>query len=379
MGRQRRCSRGWHDDGRPRRWRRRGRGEDLLQRDPRAAGGQKIQVIKEVRAITGLGLKEAKEIVDGAPKAVKEGASKEEAEEMKKALEGAGATVKLTDRAGARARAVRRSRSPPRRPRPRSGRDDSPSSRSGARRVGPSSRCVGGGPPGAQGGGPSSSRSSSGVVLRPCVLLRGSGPVRRGRPAVASRRVPLPGIQRGAPACVGVQIRCRAPSAGAGRSLSFSGRLDQVQSTFGPPSPWNDRLGSSFASAPPSFPCLRPGGRGCRRFDLARSPADPPRPPVEPLRFPQGLSAPVARRVPSPGAASASRSGQSIVPPPPSRFPDERAATSPGRDAPSRPASGPATAPPRSAPRGPPWSRSGHVRARDRGRRPAPPKSTLRT
>ncbi|MEC7233026.1 MAG: 50S ribosomal protein L7/L12 [Planctomycetota bacterium] len=60
-----------------------------------AAGGQKIQVIKEVRAITGLGLKEAQEIVDGAPKAVKEGASKEEAEEMKKALEGAGATVKL--------------------------------------------------------------------------------------------------------------------------------------------------------------------------------------------------------------------------------------------------------------------------------------------
>ena len=60
-----------------------------------AAGGQKIQVIKEVRAITGLGLKEAKEIVDGAPKAVKEGVSKEEAEEMQKALEGAGTTVKL--------------------------------------------------------------------------------------------------------------------------------------------------------------------------------------------------------------------------------------------------------------------------------------------
>ena len=59
------------------------------------AGGQKIQVIKEVRSITGLGLKEAKEIVDGAPKTVKEGASKEEAEEMKKALEGAGATVEL--------------------------------------------------------------------------------------------------------------------------------------------------------------------------------------------------------------------------------------------------------------------------------------------
>ena len=185
-------------------------------------------------------------------------------------------------------------------------------------------------PPGAAGGGAArapraeglpSSRSGLGVVLRPCVLLRGSGPVRRGRPAVASRRVPLPGIQRGALACVGVQIRRRAPSAGAGRSLSFSGRLDQVQSTFGPPSPWNDRLGSSFASAPPSFPCLRPGGRGCRRFDLARSRADPPRPPVEPLRFPQGLSAPVARRVPSPGPASASRSGQSIVPASPQPVP----------------------------------------------------------
>ena len=60
-----------------------------------AAGGQKIQVIKEVRAITGLGLKEAKEIVDNAPKTVKEGATKEEAEEMKKSLEGAGATVKV--------------------------------------------------------------------------------------------------------------------------------------------------------------------------------------------------------------------------------------------------------------------------------------------
>ena len=60
------------------------------------AGGQKIQVIKEVRSITGLGLKEAKAIVDGAPKTVKEGVSKEEAEEMKKGLEGAGATVELT-------------------------------------------------------------------------------------------------------------------------------------------------------------------------------------------------------------------------------------------------------------------------------------------
>ncbi len=60
-----------------------------------AAGGQKIQVIKEVRSITGLGLKEAKAIVDGAPKAVKEGATKDEAEEMKKSLEAAGATVKI--------------------------------------------------------------------------------------------------------------------------------------------------------------------------------------------------------------------------------------------------------------------------------------------
>ncbi len=60
-----------------------------------AAGDKKIQVIKEVRAITGLGLKEAKELVDGAPKAVKEGISKEEAEEMQKTLEAAGASVEL--------------------------------------------------------------------------------------------------------------------------------------------------------------------------------------------------------------------------------------------------------------------------------------------
>ena len=59
------------------------------------AGAQKIQVIKEVRAITGLGLKEAKDLVEGAPKAVKEGVTKEEAEAMKKQLEGAGAKVKL--------------------------------------------------------------------------------------------------------------------------------------------------------------------------------------------------------------------------------------------------------------------------------------------
>jgi len=58
-------------------------------------GGSKIPVIKEVRAITGLGLKEAKELVDGAPKAIKEGASKEEAEEIKGKLEEVGATIEL--------------------------------------------------------------------------------------------------------------------------------------------------------------------------------------------------------------------------------------------------------------------------------------------
>jgi large subunit ribosomal protein L7/L12 len=60
-----------------------------------AAGGQKIKVIKVVREVTGLGLKEAKELVDNAPKAVKEGASKEEAEEIKTKLEEVGATVEL--------------------------------------------------------------------------------------------------------------------------------------------------------------------------------------------------------------------------------------------------------------------------------------------
>lgn len=59
------------------------------------AGANKIGVIKEVRAITGLGLKEAKDLVDGAPKPVKEGASKAEAEEIKKVLEAAGAKVEL--------------------------------------------------------------------------------------------------------------------------------------------------------------------------------------------------------------------------------------------------------------------------------------------
>ncbi|MGC1178476.1 MAG: 50S ribosomal protein L7/L12 [Methyloceanibacter sp.] len=58
-------------------------------------GAQKINVIKEVRAITGLGLKEAKDLVESAPKAVKEGVSKDEAEKFKKQLEAAGATVEL--------------------------------------------------------------------------------------------------------------------------------------------------------------------------------------------------------------------------------------------------------------------------------------------
>jgi len=60
-----------------------------------AAGDKKIQVIKEVRALTNLGLKEAKDLVDGAPKAVLEKASKEDAEKAKAQLEGAGATVEL--------------------------------------------------------------------------------------------------------------------------------------------------------------------------------------------------------------------------------------------------------------------------------------------
>jgi large subunit ribosomal protein L7/L12 len=60
-----------------------------------AAGDKKIQVIKEVRGITGLGLKEAKDLVDGAPKPLKEGISKDEAEKIKTALEGLGATVEV--------------------------------------------------------------------------------------------------------------------------------------------------------------------------------------------------------------------------------------------------------------------------------------------
>ncbi len=60
-----------------------------------SAGASKINVIKEVRAITGLGLKEAKDLVEAAPKSVKEGASKDEADEIKGKLEAAGATVEL--------------------------------------------------------------------------------------------------------------------------------------------------------------------------------------------------------------------------------------------------------------------------------------------
>ena len=60
-----------------------------------AAGDKKIEVIKEVRAITGLGLKEAKDLVEGAPKPVKEGVSKEDAEKLKVQLEKAGAKVEL--------------------------------------------------------------------------------------------------------------------------------------------------------------------------------------------------------------------------------------------------------------------------------------------
>ncbi|MBC6497966.1 MAG: 50S ribosomal protein L7/L12 [Alphaproteobacteria bacterium GM7ARS4] len=62
----------------------------------KAAGDKKINVIKEVRSITELGLKEAKDLVDGAPKPVKEGIEKAEAEDIKKKLEAAGATVELT-------------------------------------------------------------------------------------------------------------------------------------------------------------------------------------------------------------------------------------------------------------------------------------------
>ncbi|BER91574.1 MAG: large subunit ribosomal protein [Candidatus Atribacteria bacterium] len=61
----------------------------------KSAGSQKLQVVKEVRAITGLGLKEAKELVDSAPKPIKEGVSKNEAEEIKAKLEAVGAEVEI--------------------------------------------------------------------------------------------------------------------------------------------------------------------------------------------------------------------------------------------------------------------------------------------
>jgi ribosomal protein L7/L12 len=79
-------------------WRRRRRScrrEDDVRRHPQGQGRDPINVIKEVRAITGLGLKEAKDLVEGAPKPVKEGVNKAEAEEIKKKLEAAGAKVEL--------------------------------------------------------------------------------------------------------------------------------------------------------------------------------------------------------------------------------------------------------------------------------------------
>jgi large subunit ribosomal protein L7/L12 len=78
-----------------------GGGEDAAEEQTefdvilKSAGAKKIAVIKEVRGITGLGLKEAKEMVDGAPNAIKEGVSKDEAEELKSKLEDAGAEVEL--------------------------------------------------------------------------------------------------------------------------------------------------------------------------------------------------------------------------------------------------------------------------------------------
>ena len=96
MGRLgRRGGRGRGRPGRRRRGRRPGRGEDRVHRHADRAGDKKIEVIKEVRAITALGLKEAKDLVEGAPKAVKEGVTKEEAEKIKAKLEKAGAKVEL--------------------------------------------------------------------------------------------------------------------------------------------------------------------------------------------------------------------------------------------------------------------------------------------
>ena len=73
----------------------RGGREDRVHGRPRRAGDKKIEVIKEVRALTGLGLKEAKDLVEGAPKPVKEGVNKEEADKIKATLEKVGAKVEL--------------------------------------------------------------------------------------------------------------------------------------------------------------------------------------------------------------------------------------------------------------------------------------------
>ena len=75
--------------------RRPGRGADRVHRHPGEAGDKKINVIKEVRTITGLGLKEAKDLVEGAPKPVKEGVGKDEVAKISKMLEDAGATVEV--------------------------------------------------------------------------------------------------------------------------------------------------------------------------------------------------------------------------------------------------------------------------------------------
>jgi len=93
VGRFRRCRGCGCGSGRRRRGP--GRGEDRVHGRAAAAGEKKIEVIKEVRALTGLGLKEAKDLVEGAPKNVKEGVSKDEAEKVKAQLEKAGAKVEL--------------------------------------------------------------------------------------------------------------------------------------------------------------------------------------------------------------------------------------------------------------------------------------------
>ena len=97
MGRHRRRSGGGRGAGRSAGGGRRGRAEEKTSFDVilTGAGDKKIQVIKVVRAVTGLGLKEAKDLVDGAPSAVKEGAANEEADSIKAQLEEAGATVEL--------------------------------------------------------------------------------------------------------------------------------------------------------------------------------------------------------------------------------------------------------------------------------------------